>query len=112
MNIKSNLSQAIATITAALAFIAAVFVIDERYATSTEVANLRNEMQKKIDTKSDKVLLDTVIQGFIKSTKEQKIRELRREMWQINRKTNLDEADHFLVQDILTDIEMLEEATE
>ena len=27
-------------------------------------------------------------------------------------RTNLDEADHFLVQDILTDIEMLEEATE
>ena len=87
-------------------------ILDGRDVPQKSALKYLDRLQKKIDTKSDKVLLDTVIQGFIKSTKEQKIRELRREMWQINRKTNLDEADHFLVQDILTDIEMLEEAKE
>ena len=92
----------------ALSLVAAVFVIDDRYATSVTLLRAEAELQRKVDQKADKVLLDAMIGGLINSIRAQKVRELKREQWRINNKPALNDADRYMLQDIETDIELLE----
>ena len=105
---SKNLRQTVASVTAVASLVIAVFVIDARYATSVTLLRAEAELQRKMDQKADKVLLDALITGLIKSIRSQKVRELKREQWRINNKPVLNAADRYMLQDIETDIELLE----
>ena len=107
-DMKGNLRHTATTITASLALVAAVFVVDDRYATSVHLLRAEAELQRKVDQKADKVLIDALIEGLINSIRSQKVRELKREQWRINNKPVLNAADRYMLQDIETDIELLE----
>ena len=105
---SKNLRQTIASVTAVASLVVAVFVIDSRYATSVTLLRAEAELQRKMDQKADKILLDALITGLINSIRSQKVRELKREQWRINNKPVLNAADRYMLQDIETDIELLE----
>ena len=102
---QSRIRQFLATFTAVLALIAAIFVVDDRYATADDLQKAQAGIKTEIDRKADRVL----IEALIKAAHAQKVRELKREQWQIKRKPLLDETDRYMLQDIQTDIELLEE---
>ena len=102
MTIKGNLRNAVATVTA---ITAAVFVVDDRYATAADLLKVEAVIKTELSRKADRV----IIEALIKSAHAQKIRELKREQWRINNKKVLNDADRYMLQDIETDIELLEE---
>ena len=102
---RARLGQAMATMTAVLGLIAALFAVDGRYATADDLQKAQAGIKTEIDRKADRVL----IEALIKAAHAQKVRELKREQWQIKRKPLLDETDRYMLQDIQTDIELLEE---
>ena len=105
---SKNLRQTVASVTAVASLVIAVFVIDARYATSVTLLRAEAELQRKMDQKADKVLLDAMIKGLINSIRSQKVRELKREQWRINNKPTLSDADRYMLRDIETDIELLQ----
>jgi hypothetical protein len=103
-----NIRQSITGASAVLVLISGVFVVDARYPKAEELTQVEQRLQAQIDKKADK----SFIKRLLEIAHKQKIRELKRDQYQIKRKPDLDEGDRYLLQDIQTDIEEAEATLE